>query len=376
MDWSLNDPEFGFYSTGQVSIGEKGDFVTSPSLSNDFAQLLAAQLAQWFKKLEETVSKDTRLSLIEFGPGDGNLSFDLIDAFETICPELLSRLQLILVECNRSMIERQKKSISSKNNIQVLWKSFDDLSRSPVVGILISNEGLDVLPVERIILRDGKLKRLGVELLNNGINSKLRYKDLSLTEELKSQIYKASRKLGISIPPAGALDGWCSEWHIDLKPWFHQASRSLEKGHLLIIDYAMEAKRYYSQNRSKGSMLAYKNQVASQHLLTEPGSWDLTSHLCIETLILEAEKNQFKFIGEARQGQALLALGLAERLSSLQVKYSNNLSEAFRRREALLRLVDPLCLGEFRWLAFDRSSHCELPSNEQKLETLFLKKYF
>jgi SAM-dependent MidA family methyltransferase len=58
--------------------------------------------------------------------------------------------------------------------------------------------------------------------------------------------------------------------------------------------------------------------------------------------------------GQCRQGEALLALGLAQRFSSLQQLPGNQLTEVLQRREALLRLVDPACLGEFRWLSFLR----------------------
>ena len=67
-------------------------------------------------------------------------------------------------------------------------------------------------------------------------------------------------------------------------------------------------------------------------------------------------KNGWKFIGETRQGQALLALGLSRFLYSLQKTTSHDLSAALNRRESLLRLVDPLGLGEFRWLAFKKDN--------------------
>ena len=62
------------------------------------------------------------------------------------------------------------------------------------------------------------------------------------------------------------------------------------------------------------------------------------------------------FSGQCRQGEALLALGLAERLTALQQMPAGQLAEALRRREALLRLVDPSCLGELRWFAFSRNA--------------------
>jgi SAM-dependent MidA family methyltransferase len=57
-------------------------------------------------------------------------------------------------------------------------------------------------------------------------------------------------------------------------------------------------------------------------------------------------------LGQCRQGQALLALGLAERLHGLQ--QGSDLAAQLARREALLRLVDPAALGDFRWLAYGR----------------------
>ena len=73
-------------------------------------------------------------------------------------------------------------------------------------------------------------------------------------------------------------------------------------------------------------------------------------------------------MGETRQGQALLALGLSSFLYSLQNTTSNDLSVALNRRESLLRLVDPIGLGEFRWLAFQRDNCNDLSSRNRFLE--------
>ena len=78
--------------------------------------------------------------------------------------------------------------------------------------------------------------------------------------------------------------------------------------------------------------------------------------------------NGWKFMGETRQGQALLALGLAKFLYSLQSISSDDLSAALNRRESLLRLVDPMGLGEFMWLAFQRDN-----GNDMVLRNRFLE---
>ena len=101
------------------------------------------------------------------------------------------------------------------------------------------------------------------------------------------------------------------------------------------------------------------------NVLFEPGNWDITSHLCVETLLYYAKKNYWNILGTTRQGQALLALGLAERLYSLQTLPIDQLDIAFARREALLRLVDPAGLGEFRWLAFEINN--QLTKNQTRI---------
>jgi len=76
MDLVLNDPENGFYSTGKLNIGNDGDFCTSPSLSNDFARLLAIQVVEWLLDLEKSGIDSELLSIVEIGPGEGTLSRD------------------------------------------------------------------------------------------------------------------------------------------------------------------------------------------------------------------------------------------------------------------------------------------------------------
>ena len=128
----------------------------------------------------------------------------------------------------------------------------------------------------------------------------------------------------------------------------------MNNGILLIIDYALEANKYYSNKKNEGTLLAYKNQRASIDFLQNPGDCDLTSHLCSEILINEAKAVGFELIGLVKQGEALLKLGLAEKLYEIQLDHKIDLSKALLKREALLRLVDPLCLGNFKWFMFQK----------------------
>ena len=372
MDWALNDPNHGAYACGHLEIGPKGDFVTSPSLGPDFAELLAVQLVDWFHQLHSKNIHHLPLTLIEVGPGDGSLAFELVQIIGRLSPFIFNKLELVLIEINQGMIQRQKERLKTISSIPIRWLSLEELNRNPVIGIILAHEMLDALPVERIILKEKKLYRQGVKLNTDNSHSSLSYTELPLSHSLESYLVDIVDRIGIKVPPDGAPNGWSTELHTELITWLNKASNSLIYGSLLIIDYAMEGLRYYSSRRDSGTTVAYRKQVASMNLLEETGYWDLTSHLCIDTLIYYAKKYNWHHLGNVRQGQALLALGLSERLNSLQQLSINDLGIALSRREGLLRLVDPVLLGEFRWLAFQINNNIKSKDELEEFTTLFL----
>ena len=370
MDLVLNDPENGFYSTGRLSIGKEGDFCTSPSLSDDFARLLAIQVVDWLLDLEKSGIESELLSIIEIGPGEGTLSRDLIFAIAEIEPDLISKIELILVEINLGMRERQEKVVNNLKSINChcRWSNIQDLMLSPVSGVVIANEVLDTLPVERLVFSDNKVFRQGVSLKKNNDDYFLDFVDLEPSAAIMKFLHESKRLLKIELPPKGICDRWVTEWHCDIPSWFEKLSKALINGSLLVVDYAMESKRYYNAMRNDGTLISYRNQEANSNILKDPGLCDITAHLCIESTINYAVSNGWKFMGEARQGQALLALGLSGLLYSLQNTSSIDLSVALNRRESLLRLVDPTGLGEFRWLAFHKDSNYDITFRNRFLE--------
>ena len=193
--------------------------------------------------------------------------------------------------------------------------------------------------------------------------------NLQLTEEIKKFIKEIKIELGVNIPPEDAPEEWTSELNIDNLSWLKNLSRKINNGILLIIDYAIDAKRYYSPQKNDGTILAYKNQRAFREILHSPGEFDLTCHICSDLLIYQAKLAGFESLGLVKQGEALLLLGLAQKLFEIQNNLKNDLSQALIRREAMLRLVDPICLGDFKWFVFKKSSN-----NEFSIESKCLNK--
>jgi SAM-dependent MidA family methyltransferase len=184
-----------------------------------------------------------------------------------------------------------------------------------------------------------------------------------LEAELEPQLEAELRALGLLSPEgrANRREGWCTELHPQLEPWLRQAAAGLERGWLLVIDYALEAWRYYAPQRADGTLMAYRQQRAGADPLADAGRCDLTAHVCLDSLERAAAATGWRWRGSCRQGEALLALGLAERLEGLQHQPDVPLPHLLRRRESLLRLVDPGCLGDFRWVALQRPPLAAVP---------------
>ncbi|MFO8238722.1 MAG: SAM-dependent methyltransferase [Prochlorococcaceae cyanobacterium] len=363
MDWVLHDPLHGAYGSGRLRIGPAGDFATAPSLGPDFAALLAPQLADWLGEL--ATAGPGPLAVVETGPGEGSLAADLAAELVAGWPALARRCELVLVEPNPGMAERQRQRLAGCA-LPCRWSSFAALTATPLRGVLLAHEVLDALPVERISWDGAGWRRQQVALTAAPESSEPASSPPAgaalalswgepLTAELRALLEPLQAR-GLLGPDRERQPGWCSELHAAVGPWLQEAAGALSAGTLLVIDYALEARSYYAPQRSAGTLIAYRAQRASGDPLLEPGACDLTAHLCIDSLQEAAAAAGWQPLGHCRQGQALLALGLAERLHGLQGLQAGALAEALGRREALLRLVDPHALGDFRWLAFARGS--------------------
>jgi SAM-dependent MidA family methyltransferase len=359
MDWVLHDPEHGAYASGRLRIGPQGDFSTAPSLSDDFAALLAPQLADWLQQLGPGP-----LALVEAGPGEGSLAADLATRLAAGWPELAARTELVLVEPSGGLEQRQRQRLVDCP-LPLRWCSFEALAERPPLGVVLAHEVLDALPVERIVWDGQQWRRQRVALRElceasaeviapSPDTPQPPQLELTVGEPLEEPELEQLQALGLLDPGPQRGAGFCTELHPGLHPWLAACGAALERGVLLVIDYALESFRYYAPQRCAGTLMAYRAQQASSDALGDPGHWDLTAHLCLESLAAAARDSGWQPIGSCRQGQALLALGLAQRLHGLQADASVPLAQLLSRREALLRLVDPAALGDFRWVALGR----------------------
>jgi NADH dehydrogenase [ubiquinone] 1 alpha subcomplex assembly factor 7 len=92
MRQALTHPQYGYYTgASQPSeiFGEKGDFTTSPEISQVFGELLCI----WVVKLWKDMGEPEKVTLIELGPGKGTLAADFLRAARSSFPAFTEALK-------------------------------------------------------------------------------------------------------------------------------------------------------------------------------------------------------------------------------------------------------------------------------------------
>ena len=140
----LYDKKIGYYNS-KSPFGKKGDFITSPKISNIFSEMIAI----WIVSTWETFGKPKNFNIIELGPGDASLTNILLKVFEKF-PKFNSSKKIFLYEKSKYLKKKQKSLLKKK----VKWiNNYSEIKKGPV--IFFGNEFFDAIPIKQF-RREGK----------------------------------------------------------------------------------------------------------------------------------------------------------------------------------------------------------------------------
>jgi len=289
----LYDKKFGYYMKNNP-FGKEGDFITSPSISNLFREMLAIWCVAYWKH----VGKPNKILLVELGPGDGSLCNDLLKTFKQF-EDFYNSLEINLLEISDKLKIIQKTKI---NNRKVKWiKKINEINCGPV--IFLGNEFFDALPIKQIY----KKKRLFFEkyvALSND-NKKIRF----LHKKANNSLIK--RMQGLNLISIGNT----IEYPIEAIKFLEAIAKKINKfdGGLLTFDYG------YTAKKNQNTLQSVKKHRFT-NLLIKPGYSDITSHINFKLFHKILKKNNLNVKKITTQNEFLKKIGILERANILSKK--------------------------------------------------------
>ncbi|MBE9170896.1 class I SAM-dependent methyltransferase [Pleurocapsales cyanobacterium LEGE 06147] len=363
MNLVLYHPQYGYYSSGVVGIGAKGDYFTSVSLGQDFGELLASQFAEMW----QLMGCPRPFSLVEMGAGNGRLAVDICNYLQAARPDLLETLEYIIVEEARELINRQQQlfqELLPNKKINCNWKSWQEIPENSLTGCCFSNELVDAFPVHQIIIRGGELQEVYLTETQGELTE-------TYGEVSRAKLADYFKLVGVNLPNKNFPENYRTEVNLAALDWLKIVTNKLQKGYLLTIDYGYPATKYYHPQRSQGTLQCYYHHRRHNDPYINLGYQDLTAHVDFTALERQGELLGLEKIGFTQQGLFLMALGLGDRLNELSSgKY--NILQVMQRRDALHQLVDPMGLGGFGILVQGK----ELREEEKLLKGLTVPPLF
>ena len=298
IELCLND-DFGYYSNS-IAIGKKGDFITSPEISQLFGEILGLFIYFFWDK-----NIDKNFNLVELGPGRGTLLIDILNITKNY-NKFFTSASLHLVEQNKLLITEQKKNLKKIKiySKDIRWlKSFNISNKQPT--IIFANEFFDCLPIrqffkknidwyEKMIFFDKDNRCL--QFINKKISD-----DLILSELSE---FKKEETLEISNSRDKYFSKICK--HINLVG-----------GMIILIDYG-----YFDQPNYFTLQSLYNNKKSN--ILDNVGSQDITSLVDFKKLIFIAKSNKLNVDTFCTQREFFLQYGIEERAKIISLNTLKN----------------------------------------------------
>jgi SAM-dependent MidA family methyltransferase len=298
------------YYTSRNPLGEDGDFITAPEVSQVFGELIGLWLADiWVR-----AGSPETAHYVELGPGRGTLASDALRA----AARYGLKPQVHFVEGSDSLRQIQRGTVRGVTH-------HVDVTTLPEDGplLIVANEFFDALPV-RQLLRAAEGWRERMVGLENGELAFV-FGDKPMDAAVPGSWTHASQGTIIETSPASAA------------VMSELADRLAEQGGAaLIIDYG-------PREGSAGSTLQAIKGHKKVDVFSSPGDMDLTAHVDFETLVNVAQRQGANVIGLQMQGPWLTDLGIDLRMEAL-TRRAPHQAETFRRQQHRLVAEDQMGL--------------------------------
>jgi SAM-dependent MidA family methyltransferase len=339
MEMVLYEPGLGYYSAGTQKFGEGGDFVTAPEVSQLFSACLADQCGEVLAQLQGG-------AILELGAGSGTMAATILERLAST--DRLPDRYLIL-EVSGDLRQRQRETLRSRVPEQLDRVQWLDRWPAALAGVVLGNEVLDALPVERFRLRNGNVQRLGVARARGRFELREMGEEVTLTRAVRA----IEADLGRRLPEA-----YESEVSLRLPGFIRGVADSLTRGVALFVDYGLPRREFYMSERRRGTLMCHYRHRAHADPFLYPGLQDITAWVDFTAVAEAAVEVGCPLLGYATQAHFLIGAGIDRLLEGFDP--GRTLRELKLAQEVKL-LTLPGEMGErFKAIAFARGEDFSL----------------
>ena len=139
-------------------------------------------------------------------------------------------------------------------------------------------------------------------------------------------------------------EGHRAEVSLRAVEWIRAVASRLARGFVITIDYGDLAKRLYTVDRPRGTLMAYSEHTAGEDFYSAPGETDLTAHVNFSSLIDAGKEAGLELAGFTTQERFLLALGERNVFADICDPGQSEI-EQLQARLKLKRLINPEGMG-------------------------------
>jgi len=291
MHEALYAPALGYYSAGSAKFGADGDFVTAPEISDVFGRVLARQSA-------EVLGEITNGTVLEIGAGSGRLAVDMLGALDAL-NALPATYQIL--EVSPDLAQRQKTLL--QREMPHLFDRVQWLSDLPTTfsGVIVANEVLDALPVERFVRRAPGVFQLCVSTKGEEFT----WLEQPASDRLTAAVRAIEADIGKVFP-----DAYTSEVSMATASWIADLSGCLSQGVVFLFDYGVSRREYYAPDRTDGWLRCHFRHYAHSNPLLHPGIQDITAWVDFSAVAGAANTAGLDILGYQTQSQFLMGGGL------------------------------------------------------------------
>lgn len=332
--------EFGYY-TNKQPLGENGDFITSPEISQMFGEMIGV----WIYDTWVQMGMPKKVNIIEIGPGRGIMMRDIVRAIGNIMKHVDAKIYM--VDINPKLILLQKENLSNlPHNFSIAWIDLiEDIDNAP--SIFVTNEFFDVLPIRQYIKILDDWQELAITYPSE-IDG-LVFSKILLQGEIKQDLITNY---------INASDGAVVEESPMTLEYIRRICNLLKhnSGACLIIDYGYDVEPNARLAHQYNSTLQAIQKHRYVPILHDPSNSDLSSHVDFNSIKKIASSRSINHFGTITQADFLHNTGIKLRLKNLQ---ASNQDHRTILNSQYARLTDKNSMGEiFKVLCLSSISNC------------------